>query len=107
MDTPEVSHFLGSWLNSEPLGTEAAEKNQELVDGRTVMLEWDVPIIDRYGRYLCYVWVEDIFINAELVRLGLARVATYPPDTKYKELFQELEEEAKKQDRGIWSYSRW
>jgi len=55
---------------------EAAEKNMELVDGRTVMLEWDVSITDRYGWYLCYVWVDDVFVNAELVRLGLAKVAT-------------------------------
>jgi len=104
MDAPEVSHAFGKWLGGEPLGREAAEKNLELVGGETVMLEWDVSYADRYGRFLCYVWVDDIFVNAELVRLGFARAATYPPDTKYKELFEELEEKAKKKDRGIWSY---
>lgn len=104
IDTPEVMHTFVGWMSSGYLGREAAEKNQELVEGKTVKLEKDISIVDRYGRYLFYVWVDDIFVNAELVRLGLARVSTYPPDTKYVELFEELEGTARGKKRGIWEY---
>jgi len=30
-------------------------------------------------------------VNAELVRLGYAQAATYPPDVKYQSLFRRLE----------------
>ena len=103
IDAPEVTHvFSDTWISSEPYGVEAAEKNSKLVDGKTVILERDISITDSYGRLLGYVWVDNIFVNAELVRLGLARAAVYPPDTKYAELFWELEKLAKNQKRGIW-----
>jgi len=103
IDTGEVGHKRYGWTSERgTLGREAAEKNLKLVGGKTVMLEWDVSYTDKYGRLLCYVWIDNIFVNAELVRLGLARAVAYPPDTKYRMLFEELEEKADKQHRGIW-----
>lgn len=65
-------------------------------------LERDVSDRDRYGRLLRYVYVEGVFVNAELVRLGCARAELYPPDTKYSELLEQLEEEAREAHRGLW-----
>ena len=81
MDTPET-HF-----GVEPLGPEAADANARLVEGKQVVLEKDVSETDKYGRLLRYVWLRDdsgwLLVNLELVRLGFAQVATYPPDVKY------------------------
>ena len=100
IDTPEVVH------PSEPgeyLGEEAAEKNRKLVLGKKVRLEGDVQDRDGYGRLLRYVWLGDILVNAELVRLGYAYSYTLPPNVKYQEFFLQLEREAREKKLGLWA----
>jgi micrococcal nuclease len=89
----------------EPFGLEVATKNEELVGGKVVELEKDVSETDKYGRLLRYVWVGDLMVNAELVRLGYAQVSTYPPDVKYQDLFLQLQQEAREAGRGLWGVS--
>ena len=97
IDTPEIHPTL------EAYGLEAWQANRELVEGKEVRLERDASETDRYGRVLRYVYVDDIFVNAELVRLGLAEAIAYPPDTKYQGYFEELEAAARKSGLGIWA----
>ena len=99
IDTPETKH---PQKGVEWMGAEAAAKNEELVGGKVVQLEKDVSETDKYGRLLRYVWVGDVMVNAELVRLGYAQVSTYPPDVRYQELFLELQREAREAGRGLW-----
>jgi len=99
IDTPETKH---PEKPVEWMGAEAAAKNEELVGGRIVGLEKDVSETDRYGRLLRYVWIGDLMVNAELVRLGFAQVSTYPPDVKYQDLFLRLQKEAREAQRGLW-----
>jgi len=63
------------------------------VEGKTVLMEKDVSEVDQYGRLLRYVWVDDMMVNAELIRLGYAQAVTYPPDVKYHEYFLQLQVE--------------
>ena len=100
IDTPETVHPT---RGEEPYGKEASVKNRELVEGKEVHLEKDVSETDKYGRLLRYVWVDDLMVNAELVRLGYAQVATYPPDVKYQDLFLKLQREAREAGRGLWA----
>lgn len=88
---------------NQPFGSEASQKNRELVEGKEVRLVKDVSERDKYGRLLRYVYVGDIFINAELVKLGYANAFTYPPDVKYSELFVQLEREAREKQVGLWA----
>jgi micrococcal nuclease len=83
-------------------GKEASAKNKELVDGKVVRLERDVSETDRYGRLLRYVYVGELFVNAELVRQGYAQASAYPPDVKHQDLFRSLEREAREAGRGLW-----
>jgi len=99
IDTSETIHPT---RGEEPYGKEASAKNRELVDGKVVRLERDVSETDKYGRLLRYVWAGDLFVNAELVRLGYAQVATYPPDVRYQDLFLQLQREAREAGRGLW-----
>jgi micrococcal nuclease len=69
MNTPETKHPT---KGQEPCGPEAAEANRRLVAGQMVRLELDVQPWDRYQRLLAYVYVSDVMVNAELVRLGYA-----------------------------------
>ena len=97
IDTPEVYPRL------EACGIEAWEANRRLVEGKEVRLEPDLSETDKYGRLLRYVYVDDIFVNAELVRQGLARAKAYPPDIKYQDYLEELEQQAKQARRGMWA----
>ena len=98
IDAPEV------YPREETHGREAWAVNQEMVEGKLVRLEKDVTERDRYGRLLRYVYVDGVFVNGELVRLGCARSAAYPPDTKYQHVLDELEDEARHARRGLWEY---
>lgn len=93
IDTPEVG---------QPYATEATQRNRDLVYNRSISLERDVLYKDRYNRILGYVWVDDMMINDELVKEGLAKTLTIPPDTKYTYTFNNSEEYAKIHKLGLW-----
>lgn len=94
MNTPETG---------QPCAAEATNYNAELVMGKTVTLVTDVSETDRYGRLLRYVYVGDVFVNAELVRQGYANASTYPPDVAHADLFVQLQAEARAAGRGCWA----
>lgn len=100
VNTPETSHSPGG---AEPFGEEASAANRALVEGKTVQLEKDVSETDRYGRLLRYVYVDGKSVNEELLRQGMAHVATFPPDVKYVERFLAVQKEAQAAKRGIWA----
>ena len=97
IDTPEIHPEL------EVYGKEALQANRKLVEDKMVRLERDVSETDRYGRLLRYVHVDNIFVNAELVRQGLAQAKAYPPDIKYQGYLDKLETEARQAGRGMWA----
>ena len=68
-----------------------------------VRLEKDITDRDKYNRLLRYVWVDDVFINLELVKQGFAYSYSYPPDIKYQELFVKAQQEAREANRGLWN----
>jgi len=97
IDTPEV------YPVQEAHGMEAWQANRNLVEGKEVRLERDATETDKYGRLLRYVYVDDTLVNAELVRLGMAEARAYPPDTKYQDMLEQMEREARQAGRGIWA----
>ncbi|MFC2025320.1 thermonuclease family protein [Chloroflexota bacterium] len=97
IDAPEIHPDL------EAFGTEAQQANRKLVKGKEVRLERDVSQTDKYGRLLRYVWVDDVLVEAEMVRQGLARAKAYPPDTKYQDFLEQMEAEARKAGGGMWA----
>ncbi len=97
IDTPEI------YPEVEAFGMEAQQANRALVEGKQVRLEGDVSETDKYGRLLRYVYVGDTFVNAELVRQGLAQTRAYPPDTKYQDYLEQMESEAREAGRGMWA----
>ena len=100
VDTPEVRHPR---RGAEPGGRAAMRVNARLVEGRRIRLELDVRERDRYLRLLAYVWVGDLMVNAELVRLGYAQVMTVPPNVRHEQLFLRLQREARAAGRGLWA----
>jgi micrococcal nuclease len=99
VDTPEIHH------PRKPVqyyGREAAEFHRRLVEGMDVRLEYDVERKDRYGRTLAYVYLDTLFVNAELVRQGYAQILTIPPNVKYASLFLSLQRRARANRQGLW-----
>ena len=94
IDTPETGR---------PYYPEAKKANEELVLGKRVRMHMDVSDRDRYERLLRYVYADGTFVNAELVRRGLARAKAYPPDTKYQKELAAIEKGAALQGDGLWS----
>lgn len=102
IDTPETvrpDHPV------EPFGHEAHEANEELVRGRAVRLVFDRDLRDRHGRLLAYVHRDDddLFVNADLVRRGLARVIEIRPNTARAAELRAIEAEARAARRGLWA----
>lgn len=104
IDTPEIRIKKGGSFEYEPqpFALEAKKLNQALVEAKEVRIEFDVQRYDRYQRLLGYCFVGEEFINAKLLREGLAVLYTYPPNVKYAELFVAAQKEARQNKRGIW-----
>jgi micrococcal nuclease len=99
IDTPES---VQPGAPVECFGPEASEFLRGLLEGRRVRLVFGVERRDRYGRLLAYVHLGDRFVNAIIVRRGLARTLTIPPNDRHAELFGRLEGEAARAGRGLW-----
>jgi hypothetical protein len=94
--TPPPEEVVKALVTDDPnpaqawLGQRALAANAEMVAGQSVYLERDVTETDEAGRLLRYIFLADgTFVNAKLVRLGLATVHVVPPDVKYEELLEE------------------
>ncbi len=79
----------------QPCYAEATAANAALVADQTVTLVEDVSETDPNGRLLRYVYVDDVFVNAQLVADGYAEAREYPPDTAQAEALEALEAEAR------------
>lgn len=104
IDAPEVRRRTGAgWVfDPEPFGEDATAFNRRWVDAHRVRLEYDVQTHDRFGRLLAYVYVEDVMVNAELLRAGFAEPLSIPPNERYAALLHRIAEEARRAHRGLW-----
>lgn len=103
IDTPETVHPT---KGEEPFGKEASDFSQEnLQNAQKIELEYDknADKTDKYERHLAWIWVDDVLLQAELVKNGLAKTYMLQDNYKYAGLLQENEEMAKGQKIKIWS----
>lgn len=99
IDAPEKEY---KEQKEECFAQESKERLKELVEDHEVRLEKDMSERDKYDRLLRYVYINDVNINELLVREGFARLATYPPDTKYYGKLKEVERVAREEKAGLW-----
>ena len=101
LDTPEM-------LPQQECGAVAAtELNRVLVEGREVELLPGPEDRDRFGRLLRYVFVESVFVNAELVREGMARPQAFHPDERFHQVLTQIATDSRLASRGLWSVCGW
>jgi len=96
IDTPERNH-RGHYQAKKAL--------KKLIAGRKVRLEFEIPgKLERggYGRILAYIWVDDVNVNVEMVRLGWSLFWTKYGEGKFAEEFRGAEREASEVNKGLW-----
>jgi len=113
-DTIEVQFTDGITTTVRYLGVDAPESglpfyerakqaNADLVLHKAVILVKDQSETDPYDRLLRYVVVGEVFVNQELVKIGVARAVNYPPDESCKDTFLSAEETARQVFLGMWA----
>lgn len=99
VDTPET---VKPGAPVDCFGPQASSFNHQLVERQRVRLVFGEERRDVYGRLLAYVYLGDRFVNAELVRRGLARTLSIPPNDRFAERLKRLEIAAARAGRGLW-----
>jgi micrococcal nuclease len=106
VDCPEIARQNKL---AESFSKEASEKTKSLIEHKTVKLTFDGKAFDIFGRLLAYVWLSDskgkdsVFVQAELLKNGFARISYYTKEKRYYSLFYNLRNTARKKKLGIWS----
>lgn len=113
VDTPETVH------PNKPVqyyGKEASDFTKAQLTDKTVWLQTDVGVKDRYDRMLAYVWtsepskadledeaaIRSKMFNARLLLDGYAQLMTIQPNSKYANLFVHFQREAREAKKGLW-----
>lgn len=99
VDTPET---VKPDTPVQCFGPQASHFNHALVEHRRVRLVFGVERRDVYGRLLAYVYLDGHLVNAELIRRGLARTLTIPPNDRFAGRLKRLEMGAARAGRGLW-----
>lgn len=103
IDTPETVHPK---KKAEPFGKEASEYTcHALSHAKEIVLEYDPGSekVDKYDRYLAWVFVDGTLLQQKLVEEGLASVAYLYGDYRYTSLLQDSEAVAKVHQVGRWN----
>ncbi|HVS99234.1 MAG TPA: thermonuclease family protein [Solirubrobacterales bacterium] len=100
VDTPET---VKPDTPVQCFGPRASRFEHREVEGHRVRLLTGVEPRDAYGRLLAYVWMEGRFLEAELLRRGLARTLTFHPNDRFATRFEHLEQAAARAGKGLWN----
>lgn len=99
VDTPET---VESGTPVQCFGPQASHFTKRQLEGQRVRLVFGIERRDVYGRLLAYAYAGRRFVNSILVRRGLARSLTIPPNDRFAPLFRTLELRAARSGRGLW-----
>lgn len=87
-----------------PLGYAAKEALSELTLNKKVTLYYGGRKMDRYGRLLAHLFMEDgTWIQGEMLKRGMARVYSFADNRSIISDMLEIEKNALNEKRGIWN----
>ncbi|WP_312147967.1 thermonuclease family protein [Paenibacillus odorifer] len=102
VDTPESVN--PNIPEPQPFSLEASDFAKKMLTDKDVQIELDVSERDKYGRLLCYLYIDGKMFNEILLEQGYARVAyVFAPNTKYVDQFRAIQDKARERGIGIWS----
>ncbi len=98
-------------LKQHPWGAAAKNRFEKMITKITgqqlvlqpVFLEPDVQEKDSYGRWLAYVWHDNVLLNEQLVKEGYVLAAPRSPNNKYDSRIARAQEYARIMGYGIWN----
>jgi micrococcal nuclease len=104
IDTPET---VDPRKPVQCFGKEASNRAKELLTGKKVSLEADASQgdTDTYGRLLRYVYIDGQSFNKKMIADGFAFEYTYKIPYKYQTEFKQAQQDARVQNKGLWSPS--
>lgn len=82
----------------QPFGPDAARELRQIVGSHQCVMQ--VVEADSYGRTVVYLWIGDLYVNAEMMRRGMA---WFDPEYAHDESLYLLENEAREQKKGLWA----
>lgn len=110
LDDGQTVRYLN--LNSSELGLgekpdqcfaqEAKKINEELVLGKKVRLELDINEMDRFGRTLAYVFVDDLFVNEALLSQGAAEFQLDTVNLTHQSVLVAAAQKGYQEKKGRW-----
>jgi len=74
-----------------------------MVEGKLVLLQYDVETQDGWGRQLGYIWLDGQLVQEVLVRDGYVLAASRSPNTKHEQRLDYAQKSARLQELGIWN----
>ena len=100
IDAPEIDNVKYNRLG-EFFGEESRIILKQWIEGEDVRLVDGPVAFDKYGRRLAYIYLGELLVNREMVKLGYAAaIRAFPYDRK--EVFIRLEAEARQAALGMW-----
>jgi len=103
VDSPQLHNALG---RVDTGAWEARDANHRLVAHKRVRLVSDRLDADSDGTLWRYVFVDDLLINAELLRQGVVLHVSRYPNTRLEADLLVAEREAKRHRQGLWKTGR-
>lgn|GEM_PF-419087 len=87
------------------IGKRTLEFTKSLVKPKDkVSIEFDIQFLDKDGRYLGYVYLEDgRMLNEEIIKAGFASPSAERLNVKYKKKFQKAFADARENRKGLWN----
>ncbi len=89
-------------LQQTPWGNAAKQQLERLIEGQTLLLEWDIETEDGFDRQWAYLWRDGKLVNEELIAGGYVLAAVRSPNIKYERRFTQAQEKARIMGQGIW-----
>jgi len=88
-----------------PLAPDAKFALEELTLNKTVTLRFGGARMDRHGRHLAHLFLDDgTWVQGRLLERGMARVYTFPDNRAVTAEMYTLERQAQTANRGIWAH---
>ncbi len=102
LNAPEIAY---KEKPGEPLGKEAREHLREKIRALELGLVFDEEQRDPYGRLLAHVFLRSgENLAVWLIQQGLAQAVIIPPNLKFAACYQDAEDRARAQGRGLWAH---
>jgi len=110
LSTIQAPRMKRRGMKAWPYAAESKAVLSALIQGRNVQLSYGEETRDRYGRAVAQVHTlagdgqADLWVQSEMVRLGLARVFSWKGERADMAALYDLEDQARGRGRGIWGH---